>query len=104
MPKNIKILATLLVCLILIIQGATAADDTFKESITGSSGGLSIGEGVFPFSLSWSKNKDISLLDEDEFDKAHLVFSFSSSVTRDRDYGYDLKTGSPSWDKQDASS
>lgn len=104
MPKNIKILATLLVVLILIIQGATAADDTFKESITGSSGGLNIGEGVFPFSLSWSKNKDISLLDEDEFDKAHLVFSFSSSVTRDRDYGYDLKTGSPSWDKQDASS
>ena len=90
--------------LILIIQGAIAADDTFKESITGSSSGLSIGEGVFPFSLSWSKNKDITLLDEDEFDKAHLVFSFSSSVTRDRDYGYDLKTGSPSWDKQDASS
>lgn len=105
MPKNKKIIATLLVVLIFIIEGAFATEDTFKGSITGSSGGLgNIGEGIFPFSVSWSKNKDITILDEDEYDKAHLVFSFSSSVTRDRDYGYDLKTGSPSWDKQDASS
>ena len=105
MPKNKKIIATLLVVLIFIIEGAFAAEDTFKGSITGSSGGLgNIGEGIFPFSVSWSKNKDITILDEDEYDKAHLVFSFSSSVTRDRDYGYALKTGSPSWDKQDASS
>lgn len=98
MPKNKKIIATLLVVLIFIIEGAFAAEDTFKGSITGSSGGLgNIGEGVFPFSLSWSKNKDITLLDEDEFDKAHLVFSFSSSVTRDRDYGYNPMTGAPSW-------
>lgn len=105
MPKNKKIIATLLVVLIFIIEGAFAAEDTFKGSFTGSSGGLgNIGEGLFPFSVSWSKNKDITILDEDEYDKAHLVFSFSSSVTRDRDYGYDLKTGSPTWDKHDASS
>ena len=85
MPKNKKIIATLLVVLIFIIEGAFAAEDTFKGSITGSSGGLgNIGEGIFPFSVSWSKNKDITILDEDEYDKAHLVFSFSSSVTRDR--------------------
>ena len=80
MPKNKKIIATLLVVLIFIIEGAFAAEDTFKGSITGSSGGLgNIGEGIFPFSVSWSKNKDITILDEDEYDKAHLVFSFSSS-------------------------
>ena len=98
MPKNKKIIATLLVVLIFIIEGAFAAEDTFKGSITGSSGGLgNIGEGIFPFSVSWSKNKDITILDEDEYDKAHLVFSFSSSVTRDRDYGYNPMTGAPSW-------
>lgn len=98
MPKNKKIIATLLVVLIFIIEGAFAAEDTFKGSITGSSGGLgNIGEGIFPFSVSWSKNKDITILDEDEYDKAHLVFSFSSSVTRDRDYGYNPITGAPSW-------
>ena len=98
MPKNKKIIATLLVVLIFIIEGAFAAEDTFKGSFTGSSGGLgNIGEGLFPFSVSWSKNKDITILDEDEYDKAHLVFSFSSSVTRDRDYGYNPITGAPSW-------
>ena len=98
MPKNKKIIATLLVVLIFIIEGAFAAEDTFKGSFTGSSGGLgNIGEGLFPFSVSWSKNKDITILDEDEYDKAHLVFSFSSSVTRDRDYGYNPMTGAPSW-------
>ena len=98
MPKNKKIIATLLVVLIFIIEGAFAAEDTFKESITGSSGGLgNIGEGIFPFSVSWSKNKEITILDEDDYDKAHLVFSFSSSVTRDRDYGYNPMTGAPSW-------
>ena len=98
MPKNKKIIATLLVVLIFIIEGAFAAEDTFKGSITGSSGGLgNIGEGIFPFSVSWSKNKEITILDEDEYDKAHLVFSFSSSVTRDRDYGYNPITGDPSW-------
>ena len=98
MPKNKKIIATLLVVLIFIIEGAFAAEDTFKGSFTGSSGGLgNIGEGLFPFSVSWSKNKEITILDEDEYDKAHLVFSFSSSVTRDRDYGYNPMTGAPSW-------
>ena len=98
MPKNKKIIATLLVVLIFIIEGVFAAEDTFKGSITGSSGGLgNIGEGIFPFSVSWSKNKDITILDEDVYDKAHLVFSFSSSVTRDRDYGYNPMTGAPSW-------
>ena len=98
MPKNKKIIATLLVVLIFIIEGAFAAEDTFKGSITGSSGGLgNIGEGLFPFSVSWSKNKEITILDEDDYDKAHLVFSFSSSVTRDRDYGYNPMTGAPSW-------
>ena len=98
MPKNKKIIATLLVVLIFIIEGALAAEDTFKGSFTGSSGGLgNIGEGLFPFSVSWSKNKEITILDEDEYDKAHLVFSFSSSVTRDRDYGYNPMTGAPSW-------
>ena len=98
MPKNKKIIATLLVVLIFIIEGAFAAEDTFKGSFTGSSGGLgNIGEGLFPFSVSWSKNKEITILDEDEYDKAHLVFSFSSSVTRDRDYGYNPITGAPSW-------
>ena len=98
MPKNKKIIATLLVVLIFIIEGAFAAEDTFKGSFTGSSGGLgNIGEGLFPFSVSWSKNKEITILDEDDYDKAHLVFSFSSSVTRDRDYGYNPMTGAPSW-------
>ena len=98
MPKNKKIIATLLVVLIFIIEGAFAAEDTFKGSFTGSSGGLgNIGEGLFPFSVSWSKNKEITILDEDDYDKAHLVFSFSSSVTRDRDYGYNPITGAPSW-------
>ena len=98
MPKNKKIIATLLVVLIFIIEGAFAAEDTFKGSFTGSSGGLgNIGEGIFPFSVSWSKNKEITILNEDDYDKAHLVFSFSSSVTRDRDYGYNPITGAPSW-------
>lgn len=98
MPKNKKIIAILLVVLIFIIEGAFAAEDTFKGSFTGSSGGLgNIGEGLFPFSVSWSKNKEITILDEDDYDKAHLVFSFSSSVTRDRDYGYNPITGAPSW-------
>ena len=98
MPKNKKIIAILLVVLIFIIEGVFAAEDTFKGSFTGSSGGLgNIGEGLFPFSVSWSKNNEITILDEDEYDKAHLVFSFSSSVTRDRDYGYNPITGAPSW-------
>lgn len=75
-----------------------SAEDTFKESLSSTSVGINnIGEGLFPFSISWSKTKDITLLSEDDYDKAHLAFSFSSSVTRDRDYGYDKKTGTPSW-------
>ena len=98
MSRKIKILATFLVVIILIIEGLFSAEDTFRTSFGSTSLGLDgIGEGVFPFSLSWSKTKDLSILSEDDYDKAHLVFSFGSSVARDRDYGFDPKTGAPSW-------
>ena len=98
MSKKIKILATFLVVLIFIIEGLFSAEDTFRTSFGSTSLGLDgIGEGVFPFSLSWSKTKDLSILSEDDYDKAHLVFSFGSSIARDRDYGFDPETGAPSW-------
>lgn len=93
-----KRFATFIVVLIFLIGTVFSAEDTFKESFGSTSTGLrDIGEGVFPFFVSWSKTRDIAILDEDEYDKAHLQFSFTPSVTRDRDYGYDPVTGTPTW-------
>lgn len=104
LSRKKKIITILFVVLIFIMQHSFAAEDTFKESLNSTTIGVgNIGEGIFPFSLSWLKTKDITILSEEEYDKAHLQFSFSSSMSTDRDYGYDKSTGTPSWLKNTVS-
>lgn len=90
-----KLLFLFVLC--VTILGLTAAP-TFDTSLSGTKTGLNdLGEGFMPLSVSWTKKRDFRLIEDEKYNKARLQFSFSSSLSNDRDYGYDKATGVPSW-------
>lgn len=95
---NKKRILAVLALLIIIVSGVFGATDTFNETINSIGTGIyGVGRGMFPFTLSWSKYRDFNLLDEEEYDKARLQFSFAPSITQVVDYGYGFSSGKPYW-------
>ena len=71
-------------------------ESTFTTSFTGTGEASEyLSGGLLPFTVSWTKNKSLQMLDEEEFEKAHLTLSFSSSLSNVQDWngGYDIATG-----------
>ena len=93
MKRSLVLFALLSFVASLLFSGS----NSFNESISSTGTGLNIGGGLFPISLSWIKSRNIQILDEDEYGKANLQFSFSSTLSNSSDYGFDKKTGKPSW-------
>ena len=71
-------------------------ESTFTTSFTGTGEASEyLSGGLLPFTVSWTKNKSLQMLDEEEFEKAHLTLSFSSSLSNVQDWNgkYDIATG-----------
>ena len=88
----------IIIGIILFISMAFVyGESTFTTSFTGTGEASEyLSGGLLPFTVSWTKNKSLQMLDEEEFEKAHLTLSFSSSLSNVQDWngGYDIATGS----------
>ena len=87
----------IIIGIILFISMAFVyGESTFTTSFTGTGEASEyLSGGLLPFTVSWTKNKSLQMLDEEEFEKAHLTLSFSSSISNVQDWngGYDIATG-----------
>ena len=87
----------IIIGIILFISMAFVyGESTFTTSFTGTGGASEyLSGGLLPFTVSWTKNKSLQMLDEEEFEKAHLTLSFSSSLSNVQDWNgrYDIATG-----------
>ena len=87
----------IIIGIILFISMAFVyGESTFTTSFTGTGEASEyLSGGLLPFTVSWTKNKSLQMLDEEEFEKAHLTLSFSSSLSNVQDWngGYDIATG-----------
>ena len=72
----------IIIGIILFISMAFVyGESTFTTSFTGTGEASEyLSGGLLPFTVSWTKNKSLQMLDEEEFEKAHLTLSFSSSL------------------------
>ena len=87
----------IIIGIILFISMAFVyGESTFTTSFTGTGEASEyLSGGLLPFTVSWTKNKSLQMLDEEEFEKAHLTLSFSSSLSNVQDWNgrYDIATG-----------
>ena len=87
----------IIIGIILFISMAFVyGESTFTTSFTGTGEASEyLSGGLLPFTVSWTKNKSLQMLDEEEFEKAHLSLSFSSSLSNVQDWNekYDIATG-----------
>ena len=87
----------IIIGIILFISMAFVyGESTFTTSFTGTGEASEyLSGGLLPFTVSWTKNKSLQMLDEEEFEKAHLTLSFSSSLSNVQDWNgrYDISTG-----------
>ena len=87
----------IIIGIILFISMAFVyGESTFTTSFTGTGEASEyLSGGLLPFTVSWTKNKSLQMLDEEEFEKAHLTLSFSSSLSNVQDWNgkYDKATG-----------
>lgn len=82
--------------MLFISMAFVYGESTFTTSFTGTGEASEyLSGGLLPFTVSWTKNKSLQMLDEEEFEKAHLTLSFSSSLSNVQDWngGYDIATG-----------
>lgn len=87
----------IIIGIILFISMAFVyGESTFTTSFTGTGEASEyLSGGLLPFTVSWTKNKSLQMLNEEEFEKAHLTLSFSSSLSNVQDWNgrYDISTG-----------
>ena len=87
----------IIIGIILFISMAFVyGESTFTTSFTGTGEASEyLSGGLLPFTVSWTKNKSLQMLDEEEFEKAHLTLSFSSSLSNVQDWNgkYGIATG-----------
>ena len=87
----------IIIGIILFISMAFVyGESTFTTSFTGTGEASEyLSGGLLPFTVSWTKNKSLQMLDEEEFEKAHLTLSFSSSLSNVQEWNgkYDIATG-----------